>query len=331
MDHEMLARGFVRALRGKRSQAAFSRRLGYRSNVAYAWEAGHRFPTAAETFRAAARAGIDVRAAVAAFLNRGLTEELASLDPASPAFVASLLRELRGPGPMQTLAARTGQSRSTISRVLAGKTEPRLPEFFDLVSAATRRVLDLLAGFVDLDTVPEARDEWRRLNEIRRLSYESPLFESVPRVLELDQYRRHRRGFIAAQLGITLEEEARTLEALKTAGVIRWAGRKWVIDRERSVDTTRFDPRRGMELRAHWADLAAKHMRADDGRFAYLVFTTDDATLSALADLQRRQFRELRALAASSPQNTRVAVLNMHLFTIDHAPFDRGAASSSGR
>ena len=33
MDHESLAKELVRALRGRRSQVAFSRRLGFRTNV----------------------------------------------------------------------------------------------------------------------------------------------------------------------------------------------------------------------------------------------------------------------------------------------------------
>ena len=38
LDFEQIARELLVALRGKRSQTAWSRRLGYKSNVAYAWE-----------------------------------------------------------------------------------------------------------------------------------------------------------------------------------------------------------------------------------------------------------------------------------------------------
>ena len=37
-DIERVARQLLIALRGKRSQVQWSRRLGYKSNVAYAWE-----------------------------------------------------------------------------------------------------------------------------------------------------------------------------------------------------------------------------------------------------------------------------------------------------
>lgn len=318
IDYDALARDVLRALRGKRSQAAFSRRLGYTSNVAYTWESGRRFPTAAETLRAASRVGVDVRAALLAFL-RTLPEELETIDPTSPACVAALLRELRGPAPMERLAERTGVSRSAISRLLAGKTEPRLPLFLRLVDVVSRRVLDLLAGFVDLEAVPAAREEWSRLQNIRRLSAANPLFELVPRALELDSYTRHVPGWIAERLGISREDEERTLRELAAAGLIRWDGARWQPDRERSIDTTRFERTAAASLRAHWAEMAADRIRADPeaGAFAYLVFTTDDATLAALRELQLGYFRAFRALVASSPTNTRVAVANMHVLTID--------------
>jgi hypothetical protein len=67
IDYEALASEVIRALRGERSQLAFSRRLGRASNVVYAWESGRSFPTAAETLRAAALRGHDVRAILARF------------------------------------------------------------------------------------------------------------------------------------------------------------------------------------------------------------------------------------------------------------------------
>ena len=41
-DVELLSRDLMRALRGERSQPAFSRGLGFRSNAAYLWEHGRR-------------------------------------------------------------------------------------------------------------------------------------------------------------------------------------------------------------------------------------------------------------------------------------------------
>jgi len=320
MDHAMLAREVLRALRGQRSQVAFSRRLGYSTNVAYGWESGRRFPTAAETFRAAARVGIDVRAAIGPFFQKRVPEDLEREDPTSPAFVAALLRAARGSGSMLELAGRTGIGRSAVSRILSGRAEPRLPAFFRLIDVTTRRLLDLLAGFVDVSKLPAAGEEWSRLEALRRLAFDNPLSEAVPRFLELDQYAalpRHEPGWIAQRLGVSLKDEERTLRDLRAAGIARKRGGKWVLDRQRSVDTGR-DPNTAARLRKHWTDFAsARIVPGNEGPFSYLVFGANDATLAAMQELRLRYFRELRALVASSPEATRVAVAIVHLFPID--------------
>jgi len=340
MDYVSIAREVLRVLRGRRSQTAFSRRLGYRTNVAYAWESGRRFPTASELFRAAEVVGVDVRSAVADFFYRRLPGELAELEPSDPGFPAALLRALRGPVTMGRLGERAGLSASAVSRILAARSQPRVPQFFQLVDVATRRLLYLLAGLVDLEAIPSARVEWRRLERLRRLTLEDPLFESVPRVLELDEWADEGgaaggleagpagQEAIARRLGVAPAEVARVLGELEDAGLIRREGGRWRVDRERSVETTRLDPRRGVVLRSHWAETAAARMRdSDDGHFAYLVFTADEPTLAALRDLQRDYFRAFRSLAASAPRNTRVAVANMHMFTIDHPDGPRAPSS----
>jgi transcriptional regulator with XRE-family HTH domain len=323
MNYDALASSVLRALRGKRSQTAFSRRLGYATNVAYAWESGRRFPTAAETLRAAARVGVDVRAALEPFFQRHLPDELRAEDPTSPAFVAALLRDLRGPGSMHALAARIGLSRSSLSRILAGKTQPRLPVFLRIIDAASRRLLDLLAGLVEVGELPPAQHEWRRIEALRRLAFDNPLSEAVPRFLELEQYAalpRHEPGWIAERLGISCEEEERTLRDLEAAGVIRFDGLRWCPDRERSIDTSRLEPRAIARLREHWTELARGRIAAGgEGLFSYLVFSTDHATLAAIQELRLRFFRELRALVAASTGAQRVAVANVHLFAIDDA------------
>jgi transcriptional regulator with XRE-family HTH domain len=321
MDYELLARQLLRELRGARSQTAFSRRLGYRSNVAYAWESGRRFPTAAELLGAAAKSGIDVRGAVQPFLQRHLSEALRTLEPGSSEFCAELLRELRGSASIQSLAERAGISRSSLSRILAGLVEPRVPLFLRLIDVASRRVLDLLSGLVDVERLPAAGIEWRRVQALRRLAHENPLSEAVPRFLELEAYQSlacHEPGWIASKLGVTLEQEQRTLADLTSVGVVSWDGTRYQLDRARSVDTSRSQPPAQRALRAYWTDQARRRLaEGGQGNFAYLVFSTDDATLAAIEQLRLRFFRELRALVASSPRADRVAVTNVQLFAID--------------
>src|SRR5688572_28055919 len=121
-DYAKIASEFLRALRGRRSQAGFSRRLGYKSNVAYIWEAGRAFPTAANAFAAAQRTGIDLKGALLRFY-RAPPAWLDSIDPASPRGVAALLEDLRGRTSVVDLARATGKSRFAVARWVRGEAE----------------------------------------------------------------------------------------------------------------------------------------------------------------------------------------------------------------
>src|SRR5690349_16332917 len=110
LDHEQLAAEWLRAMRGKRSQRAFSRRLGYRTNIAYRWESARCWPTASSTLRAMKKLGFDVRGSLQRF--QGASEGwLDSLDPSTPAGVAQLLEHLRQRTPVVAIAQATGYSR----------------------------------------------------------------------------------------------------------------------------------------------------------------------------------------------------------------------------
>src|SRR5690348_9887092 len=112
MDYPRLASELLRALRARRSQTAFSRRLGYAANVAYAWESGRRFPAA----RALFRAGIQ---------NRIAPETLRSFAPGMPAAArgarsswgaadtAAFLRALAGDAALVHVARAVGVDRAT--------------------------------------------------------------------------------------------------------------------------------------------------------------------------------------------------------------------------
>src|SRR5436190_24053363 len=100
-DAPILLRQLVRALRGARSQTALSRRLGYRSNVLYAWESGRREPSASELFRVVARTGGTPAAAFASF-----AVDLGDVDLRTPAGIAALLERLRGEARIVEVAPR---------------------------------------------------------------------------------------------------------------------------------------------------------------------------------------------------------------------------------
>ena len=317
LDFEMLSAEWLRALRGPRSQVAFSRRLRYRSNVAYLWESGRNWPTAARSLWVAARTGIDVGERLRALFHTP-PPWLAEVDPTSPDAVAHLMRELLGGTPIVDVAQRSGRSRFAIARWLKGTAQPRLPDFFRFIEAASLRLLDFIALFVDPATLPSARERWSQLEAARRLSQEEPWAQAVFLALELDDYRAlatHRPGWIAERLRIAPALEASCLALLEQAGQVR----RDPDGRYQVVQTQNVDTRRGgvSPAKVWWADVAVKRIAAgSEGSFAYNVFSVSRKDLDRLREMQRQYYRSVRSVIADSTPSECVAVMNLQLFEL---------------
>lgn len=318
MDYERLASDWLRAIRGRRSQRAFSRRIGYRSNIAYRWESGACFPTAREVLALCQRFGVDVEARARAFLTPAdeRHEELALTRKEG---IAAFLVAARGETTIVDLAKRSGHSRFAVSRWLKGEAEPRLPEFLSVLEAATFRALDFVAGFADPAKLPSVADEWRALEAARNVAYDVPWSPAVLRVLELADYvklKKHRPGWIAARIGISVEEEAHCLNALLAARQVRLERGRYVVDRTRTVDT-RADARRSRELRRHWMDVARERLtKGVPGTFGYNVMSLSVADLEKLRELHIAYFRDMQALVKDSPSEC-VVLFNTQLVRLD--------------
>jgi hypothetical protein len=309
---ELVAQQFLRALRGTRSQQAFARRLGYRGNPMTDWEHGRRYPTAREALRAAARVKIDVRGAFARF-----TPE-ASLGIEHDGFaIGAWLRAISTPASISELSSKSGLSRFAIGRWLAGQRQPRLPDFFTLVDVATGRLPDLVAELVPIAQVPALAQRHAAAVAARHIAFDDPWSEAVLRVLETSEYARlrvHRAGFIAERLGITLEQEARSLALLQAAEVIARRGNRYADIRPLSVDT-RGGRKALRAVKQHWARVAAERagdpLRGDV--FAYNLLSVSRPDLERIAELLHATFREIRTVVAASEPAECVALLNLHL------------------
>lgn len=317
MDFDQVAMELLVALRGRRSQVQWSRWLGYKSNVAYSWEKGRRWPTAAETFRACERAHLDVGAALLAFLGTRPTW-MDEHPPASREGVAAFLDGLRGQTTVSELARIAGISRYSVTRWLSGATQPRLPDFLRLVEAASTRVIDLLACLVDPSELPSIAPEWERLEARRRGAYEYPWTQAIMRAVELDEYRAlpaHEPGWLARRLGIEPDEEARCVAFLRDSEQLTWDGTHLRAS-TRAVDT-RSQPEVGRRLKAHWSRVAAERIEAgSNDQFSYNVFTVSREDFERIRELHLGYFRALRAIVADSAPDEVVAVANVQLFML---------------
>lgn len=100
---------------------------------------------------------------------------------------------------------------------------------------------------------------------------------------------------------------------------IRWDGNRWEVDRKRSIDTSGSSRALPLRLKAPWADTAATRIRNGAGKFAYLVFTTDEDTLAASPSSRSATSASFAPSSASARRQTRLAGANLHLFPIDGA------------
>jgi len=315
VDCRAAATQLLRALRGNRSQRAFSRRLGYRSNVAHDWERGRRLPTAASALDACARVGVNVRAAFERF-----QPACAKALGGGPDYdVARWLSELKGGLAIVELATRSGLSRHAVGRQLRGTTEPPLDDFIALVEAISGRVSDLVQELVAIEQIPELREIARQRAAAKRLAFEEPWSAAVLRVLETTSYRalpRHEPGYVAARLGLELYQEQAVLAALEAAGVVCNRNGRYDVGEPLTVDTQASpDDVRG--LRAHWAAVGLQRThapRADDW-LGFNVISASARDLERMRETLRRAFREIRAIAAASEPAESVALLNLQLVT----------------
>ena len=318
MDYDQIAARVLRALRGERSQIAFSRRLGYSSNVAHTWETGKRMPTAATVWRAARRVGADPDAGLQRFF-LVTPPSLLDLDPATPEGMAALLRELRRDLPVAQVAERIGRSRFQVARWMAGRAEPRLPDLLRLIDGCTGRLLDFIAVWVDPRAVEGLSAPWERLEAARTLFWRHPRAQLVLLALDLEAYRvlpAHDDRWLADRLGLELYQVVDDLERLSRTGQIAWDGARWAVGDVHTVDTRRY-PEAGRALKRWWADVARDRVDAADASTSYNVFSISEEDRQQVVELYRSAFASLRAIVAASSPGERLVLVMSHVVALD--------------
>lgn len=316
MRHDALASQLVRALRGKRSQPALSRRLGYNSNVVYAWESGRRAPLATDFVRLLQRTLGKVAPKLQDFAGVPLPSEQ---DLAARHGIAALLSALGRERSLLELARLLRKDRTTVARWLHGDTEPKLPELLAFIEHTTQRLLEFVSLFVDPEALAETRRAYRDLVEQRRLAYELPWSHAVLRALEVSRYRalpKHEPGVIAALVGISEEEEARYLKALEACKQIRRVRGRYVVRRVLTVDT-RASEARNRQLKAHWSQVAHDRYVAAvtpaETLFSYNLFAIDRRGYERIRELHLAYYERVRELVAEAKDADCVVLLNLQL------------------
>jgi transcriptional regulator with XRE-family HTH domain/DNA-binding MarR family transcriptional regulator len=305
VNEERVASEWMRALRGARSQVAFSRRLGYRTNVAAEWEGGRRSPTAAELFRAAALSGVDVDVAVERF------------HPQSAAVfrrdgLHAWLSVLLGGSSHTDLAQRAGCSRHQVGRWLRGDAVPRLPDFLRLVDAMTGRMPDLVIATVPVESVPSLGRRLRALRHAERLLFDHPWSPVVLTMLAARDGLSMRE--LSQCVGLAEADVAVLVKALVAAGLVRRHAGRLTTVRE-LTSTVRGSQEERHALREHWAHASAGRLKDHRSRdlFGFNVMAVSHADLQRIRERYREFYRDVRAIAAASEPPETAALMVFHL------------------
>lgn len=320
--YDRVAKQLLRALRGGRSQSGVSRRLGFRSNVAAKWEAGQRMPSASAVLTFGRRLGKDPYPALCRFAPKARAALGSSTRPA----LAAWLSVLKGSQQVGAVAERSGLSRYSVGRILAGKTEPRLPQFLALLDALTGRVEDLLDAWVGIEQVPELSARFRRSRAAREALFERPLCLAVMCLLDttsLDLPLTAQRERIARTLQVDLGEVDACLGTLEGGGVIRLNDDRYELSGSLTIDA-QSTPEEERAARSFWTGMAHERSKTPDSGdvCSYNVFSISRADYGKLEQLQRDFYRGARALVAASEPTDVAGLLVVQLVAWDPARTD---------
>jgi DNA-binding phage protein len=304
---QLAARQILRAVRGTRSQKAFSRRLGYAGNPVADWEAGRRSPTAIETLRACDRVGIDVQQAFGRFHSAILERRDGSFD------LGAWLSDIKGSRPTSEIAQNYPCDRQRVARWLRGATEPRLHEFLQLVDTITGRTCDLVAALVPIGRVPSLHPEYIRREAARMLAYEEPWTEAIVRLAEVVDGRMDRSAFVDAVVHtFALEPPVaeRCLDKLEAASILVAESGGYRCGRSMTIDT-----RAVPTLKAHWCRVAQERLASPQpgDLFSYNVMAMSHEDAERIRNLMLATFREIRSIVENTPSEERVAVVNLQM------------------
>lgn len=322
-DYSAMAAELVRAIRGKRTQRFLGRKVGFSSNVLYSWEAGRSHPVASAFFRLAfiGNGGLPSR------INRFTSSHSPALDArvlATAEGIALLMRELAADEPIAALARDVGADRTTMTRWLSGRTEPRLPDFLGFVQQRTHRVLQFVELFADPMQLPSTAVGYRSVLAQQRLASDLPMSHAVLRALELKSYGRVQVGkqleFIARQTGLSTSDVQSLLDALREADLIERCEGKWHVKDVMTIDT-RNTIERDVDLKRLWLDVARSRLDAarltKTSLFSYNLFAVSEHGYEQIRALHLDYYERVRRIVASDSGPQRVVLACSQLVPLD--------------
>ena len=303
----------IRTLRGRRTQGQVSRKLGYKANQVYRWEAGVQAVGWKEFVAFCRICGVDLRAACV---------ELLKFE-GNPARSRELARHFLGGLKVSKFARQTGVSRFKVARWLNGRSDFTLDEVLELIERTQNGLFDFVFHLTRGAGIPRFKAESATKRRYAELLKVHPWISVLRVCLDLAEYKRlprHAKGFISAKTGIPVEREDDFIAQAVAAGALRWEDGKLRINNlgtnvrgDHAVESARV---------RYWAEQAAEvfrvHGERSKSRFQLVIYSASDAAVARIREETLDFYTKLRAiLAADGSETDRIQVLGLQLLDMD--------------
>lgn len=314
IDFTQLKKELLVAIRGDLSQGQLNKKLKFKSNQIYRWESGQAaisWPDFCKLCRAAKRP-----------IDEAARSGLVLLE--KPEDSRSLVERMMGSGNQQVLAQKLDVSRSVVSRWLSGRADPTLEDVLRMGFTAGVSITTFLLTLVKLESLPSIQEEVELEQRERELHFKYPWVGGVILILRTPKYReigKHREGFIAERLGISLDEEQTAIRELVKARAIRMG--KDGLYHPRLVSISLVANRDGnIRLRRYWTQRCLAKLDEPRGPepkpilWPYLIFNTDKKNYEMIFSKVQKLYEDIREMSGEAPLGDEVYLFNMQLLEL---------------
>lgn len=313
-DTQDIIKQILKAIRGKRSQLALSRKLGFNYNQVYRWEKGL-VRISWKEFVALCRgckARVD-EAFSATYLNMSDAEDSASL-------VAALI----GDHKLRDVAERSGYSRFLLSRWRAGKTTPSLEQVLDLWQIFDGRLIDFFSHLGIINELPSLNQMRQRQAAFNKLLNEFPYTGMILWILEAKAAKLalpQAAAMTAKALRVTTAEVSELLERLLSIGIIKvHKGHYSIVPSQ--ISTLSLDSSTAKNIRRFWLQRALVALESyktppqkGDPLFGYLEFNVNRQQLELIHNKYFDFYQEILNIVQQDKTGAReTRVLSLQLF-----------------
>ncbi len=211
----------LKSMRGKHSQQAISKRLGYGFNQVYRWESGRIGMSWKDFALYCDVCKVDLKLALGHLLG----------EITNPQDHCQIFSRIIGRTPIANICKQTGISRQQLDRWRKRRASPSVEQIFHFLNESMGVTLDLAKILNRNKKIPTSITKLIDDTLLKNIAVESPISLLVGILFAMDEYqnlKKHKDGYIASKLGISIVDEHEMLSNLIKAGELAKKNGKFI-------------------------------------------------------------------------------------------------------